>query len=139
MDVVTIDHVNLQIHPDSVEETIGFYRRLGFEIDGLDEFRAAELPVFDARLDADHVIHLWPDESFTAPSGDSFDHVALVVDAPFDQITASLDDADVEIEETNPDPRGASGWEPSVYVRDPSGYRVELKQHRRHSDFHRDP
>jgi catechol 2,3-dioxygenase-like lactoylglutathione lyase family enzyme len=135
MDVTTIDHVNLRIPPESVNEVMTFYRKLDFEVDGLAEFQADELPFFDVRLNADQVIHFWPDQAFTEPSGDNYDHISLVVDHPIDELETLLDDADLEIEDRNPEPRGAATWKPSVYVRDPVGYSIELKEHHRHTDY----
>jgi lactoylglutathione lyase len=132
MEVTTIDHVNLRVPTESVAELRAFYERLGFEAEGVEELRSGELPFFDVRLDGDHVIHLWPDEGFSEPTGENYDHVALVVDAPIDEVEAELAAAGVEITDTNEAPKGATGWEPSLYVEDPAGYTVELKQHHRH-------
>jgi len=80
------------------------------------------------------VIHLWPDEEFSIPDGESYNHVALLVDAPIEEIADTLSDDGIEIKERNDAPKGARGWEPSLYIEDPVGYTVELKQHHRHAD-----
>ncbi|GAA0534947.1 VOC family protein [Halorubrum ejinorense] len=122
-----IDHVNLRIPEDGVGEAREFYgEKLGFGIeDAL--YAADEKPFFDVRLSATAVIHLWPTESFEAPSKTNYDHVAVVVEESVDEVAAELADAGVEVEKTLESPLGATGEAGAVYVRDPFGYRVELK------------
>jgi len=122
-----IDHVNLRIPEDGVDDAQEFYgERLGFGIeDAL--FAADEKPFFDVRLSATAVVHLWPTAEFEPPTATNYDHVAVVVEESIDEIEAELDAAGVEIEKTLDEPLGATGEAPAVYVRDPFGYRVELK------------
>jgi catechol 2,3-dioxygenase-like lactoylglutathione lyase family enzyme len=131
VNVTTIDHLNLRIPADGVADALDFYRDgLGLEIEGLDRYEADEKPFFDVRLAPDHVIHLWPTPEFDAPEATNYDHVALIVDSEIDAITDELADAGIEIESHLDSPLGATGEAPAVYVRDPFGYRVELKQGR---------
>ena len=59
MDVEAIDHVNLRIPTESVDDATDFYGdRLGFDIEGLERFRDDEQSFFDVRLAPGHVIHL---------------------------------------------------------------------------------
>ena len=122
-----IDHVNLRIPADGVDDAREFYgERLGFGIeDAL--YAADEKPFFDVRLSATAVVHLWPTASFEPPTATNYDHVAVVVEESLDEIEAELDAAGVEREKTLDSPLGATGEAPAVYVRDPFGYRVELK------------
>ena len=128
MDATAIDHVNLRIPADGVTDALDFYRdALGFEIEGLDRYRADEKPFFDVRLSATAVIHLWPTDEFERPTETNYDHVAVVVEESVDEIEAELAEAGVAVEKTLDSPLGATGEAGGVYVRDPFGYRVELK------------
>lgn len=128
MDVRAIDHVTLHVPEDGVAPAVDFYRdRLGFDIERMESYEAGEKPFFDVRLAPDHVLHLWPDEDFEAPPGTGYNHVALVVDAGLDELRDHLDAVDVDVEQVMEAPVGAAGTAPAVYVRDPFGYRVELK------------
>jgi|SRR6056297_449291 len=122
-----IDHVNLRIPADGVDDAREFYgERLGFGIED-DPYAAGEKPFFDVRLTPAAVVHLWPTDSFEPPTATNYDHVAIVVEESIAEIEAELDEAGVEIEKTLDSPLGATGEAPAVYVRDPFGYRVELK------------
>lgn len=122
-----IDHVNLRIPADGVDDAREFYgERLGFGIeDG--PYAAGEKPFFDVRLSATAVIHLWPTDDFAAPTKTNYDHVAVVVEESAEAIESELEAAGVEVEKTLDSPLGATGEAGAVYVRDPFGYRVELK------------
>ena len=122
-----IDHVNLRIPADGVDDAREFYgERLGFGIED-DSYAAGEKPFFDVRLTPEAVVHLWPTDSFEPPTATNYDHVAVLVEESIAEIEAELDEAGVEIEKTLDSPLGATGEAPAVYVRDPFGYRVELK------------
>jgi catechol 2,3-dioxygenase-like lactoylglutathione lyase family enzyme len=128
MDVKTIDHVNLRIPTDGIDDAVEFYGdRLGFTIEGLERHERGEQSFFDVRLAEVHVLHLWPAAAFEPPSGDNFNHVALVVEADIETVTERLAAADVSIESELESPLGATGRAPAVYVEDPFGYRIELK------------
>ncbi|ELZ61200.1 MULTISPECIES: VOC family protein [Halorubrum] len=122
-----VDHVNLRIPADGADDAREFYgEALGFGIeDAL--YAADEKPFFDVRLSATAVIHLWPTDEFEPPERMNYDHVAVVVEEPVDEIEAELAEAGVEVEKTLDSPLGATGEAGAVYVRDPFGYRVELK------------
>jgi catechol 2,3-dioxygenase-like lactoylglutathione lyase family enzyme len=132
MDVATIDHVTFHVPEDGVEDAVAFYGdALGFGIEGLDAFEAGEKPFFDVRLGPRNVLHVWPLADFEAPDERGYDHLALLVDDPLDDVLAGLEERGVEIERRMDAPRGATGEAPGAYLRDPFGYRVELKQARR--------
>jgi len=128
MEIRSIDHLNLRIPADGVEAAVGFYRdRLGLAIEGLDRHRRGDQSFFDVRLAPEHVLHLWPTSAFEPPSGNGYNHVALVVDADVDAVERDLAAADVPIDSRIDAPLGATGRAPAVYVTDPFGYRIELK------------
>lgn len=127
MDVEAIDHANLHIPEDGVEEAVAFYRDgLGLDVENLDLFRSGEKPFFSVRLAPTHVVHVQPDPEFEAPSGANFDHLALTVSAEFESLKAELDAAAIEVDREL-EPLGATGTNPAVYVTDPFGYTLELK------------
>jgi catechol 2,3-dioxygenase-like lactoylglutathione lyase family enzyme len=127
MDVSAIDHVNIRIPTDGVEDAVAFYRdALGFEPENLDRFRDGERTIFSFRLNEDAIIHVRPVDSFSPPDGEGFDHFAIVVDEPIEAVRARLDEAGVEIERDG-NPLGATGRAPAVYVRDPFGFLIEIK------------
>ncbi|MFW5999882.1 MAG: VOC family protein [Halorubrum sp.] len=122
-----IDHVNLRIPEDGADDAREFYgERLGFGIEGA-LYAADEKPFFDVRLSATAVIHLWPTDEFERPTKTNYDHVAVVVEEPVEEIVAELTAADIDVEKTLDSALGATGEAGAVYVRDPFGYRVELK------------
>ena len=119
-----IDHVNLRIPLDGVDDAKAFYgERLGFGIEDT-LYEAGEKPFFDVRLSSTAVIHLWPTAEFEPPTGTNFNHVCVVVEESIESVT----DEGVEVETELSSPRGATGEAPAVYVTDPFGYRVELKE-----------
>ena len=129
MDARAIDHATLHVPADGLADAAAFYRdALGFDLEGVERFEADETPFFDVRLTSEHLLHLWPTEEFTEPDGTGYDHLALVVEGNIDGIEAPLADAGIEVERRLENPLGATGRAPAVYVRDPFGYRVELKQ-----------
>lgn len=123
-----IDHVNLRIPAKSVDISKTFYgEKLGFGIEDT-LYEAGKKPFFDARLSSTAVIHLWPSDDFEAPTSTNFNHVCIVVEEAIEAIKSCLNDAGVEIDDELDSPRGATGEAPSVYVIDPFGYRIELKE-----------
>ena len=125
---MAIDHVNLRVPADGVDEATAFYGdRLGFAVEGLDRYRDGERSFFDVRLTSGAVVHLWPTDAFEPPSGDGFDHLALRVEADREAVVERLSAVGVDVEMELDAPLGATGRAPAVYVEDPFGYRLELK------------
>lgn len=123
-----IDHVNLRIPPDGVGTARTFYgEKLEFGIEDA-RYEADEEPFFDVRLSGTAVIHLWPTDDFETPSPTSFNHVCIVVEGSIEAVKTRLDDAGIDIDTELDSPRGATGEAPSVYITDPFGYHLELKQ-----------
>ena len=128
MQARAIDHANLRIPADGVESAVEFYgTQLGFEMEGIDRYERGDKPFFDVRLTPASVVHLWPTEAFEPPTATNYDHLAIGVEESIETIRDSLATADVPIEQELTAPLGATGTGPAVYVRDPFGYRVELK------------
>jgi len=122
-----LDHVNLRIPENRVDDAAAFYRdTLGFPLEDLDAYRAGERPIFSVRLSETSIIHLSPSEAFEPPAEDNFDHAAIVVEESIDAVKRELEEADIAIEREST-PKGATGTAPAVYIRDPFGYRLEIK------------
>ena len=118
-----IDHVVLIVR--DVERSAAWYRdKLGLEPARLEEFRRGETPFASMRISAGQVIDLLPGE----PSGKNVDHVALVLDPSVDleQLAAS---GDFEVRAGPMRIWGAQGYGMGLYVADPDGHVIELKQY----------
>ncbi len=127
MNAEWVDHLNLRIPEDRIEEFVALYRdSLGFDIEHLDAYRAGDQGFFFLRLNDESVVHVSPTDSFSPPDGDGFDHVAIFVDEPRGAVREHLEESDAEIvdEATR---LGGAGRYPSIYFEDPFGYLVELK------------
>ncbi|MFB6116218.1 MAG: VOC family protein [Candidatus Nanosalina sp.] len=127
MEASGIDHVNIRIPEEGVEDAIKFYAELlGFETMKLEEFQNGERTSFFFRISDDAVINIRPEENFKAPSGRNFDHFCIALDEKKEDVKETLKEGNIKIlREGNP--LGARGRGPGVYIRDPFGYRIELK------------
>jgi catechol 2,3-dioxygenase-like lactoylglutathione lyase family enzyme len=126
MRITTADHVNL--HVRDPEATLAFYQGvLGLQPERLDDFRAAKRPLFAFRVSEDFIIHVFPDAAYDRqPRG--YDHLALVVEGASPQeLIAYLQERGVAVEREFENLWGARGDGWACYLRDPDGYRVELK------------
>ena len=73
-------------------------------------------------------MHQIPDPEFERGTTEGYDHLALVVeDAEPDELAEQLRKSGIEVEKQFESISGALGEGPALYVRDPDGYRVELK------------
>ena len=129
MDVDGIDHVNLRIPEDRIDDAVAFYQDvLGWEAETLSEYRAGETSLLTFRMAPECVLHTFPTdpESFSAPDGEGYDHCAVRIDRSFDSLAAELEAGGVELDSVG-ERRGATGVARSAYVVDPFGYRWELK------------
>lgn len=117
-----IDHVVLNVA--DVERSVAWYvERLGFEPLRLDEWRRGEVLFASVRLTDTFIIDLFANER----SGANVDHLCLVVD-PLDlDALAASDEFDVVSGPS--EVFGAQGMGRSVYVRDPDGNVVELRNY----------
>lgn len=128
MDVRHIDHVNIKIPTSGVDRAIEFYRdTLGLDPEQLDAYRTGDRTLFSFRLSDDSVLHVRPVDDFEPPSDANYDHFALRVGESVDDVEEILDAGGVDVERES-NPLGATGRAPAVYVRDPFGYLIEIKE-----------
>jgi catechol 2,3-dioxygenase-like lactoylglutathione lyase family enzyme len=125
-----LDHVNLRVA--GAERSLWFYRDvLGLRPERLKQFRAGETSLLTLRIDPGSIIHLRPTEGFAAPTAEelsaAWDHLALSVEGTMDDLVAELAGHGIVPDVEPFDAYGALGHGRAVYVRDPDGYRVELK------------
>jgi catechol 2,3-dioxygenase-like lactoylglutathione lyase family enzyme len=127
MKIVGADHTNWRVR--DLEASLRFYRDvLGLTPFGLDEYYRGEGPLVSLRVTEDFILHLAPDPDFERGPTGGYDHLALVVEgAERDEVAAYLESEGVEVEMTSGSITGARGEGPALYVRDPDGYRIELK------------
>ena len=127
MRIDTPDHTNWRVR--DLEASLSFYRdALGLEPFGLEEYRRGARPLVSLRVTQDFILHLTPDPAFKRGPTGGYDHLALVVeDAEPDELAEYLRKSGVEVEKQFESISGARGEGPALYVRDPDGYRIELK------------
>jgi len=129
--VTALDHFVLRVR--DLDRSIGFYRDLlGLPIECLDEYRAGTRPFVSARIGG-QLIDLVPDPSYDAEAGlrsGGFMHLCVRVTGSLERdVLPRVRNNAVEVIEDAPMIRlGATGYGPSIYVRDPDGYVVELKE-----------
>lgn len=127
MRVTSADHTNWRVR--DLGASLGFYRdALGLEPFGLEEYRRGERPLVSLRVSEDFILHLTPDPGFERGPTGGYDHLALVVEGTQPgELAERLRGMGVEVEEQFESIVGARGNGPALYVRDPDGYRIELK------------
>ena len=127
MKIAGADHTNWRVR--DLEASLRFYRDvLGLTPFGLEEYHRGERPLVSLRVTEDFILHLAPDPDFGRGPTGGFDHLALVVEgAERDEVAAYLESEGLEVEKTSGSITGARGEGPALYVRDPDGYRIELK------------
>ena len=127
MRIVGADHTNWRVR--DLAASLRFYGDvLGLTPFGLEEYSKGERPLVSLRVTEDFILHLTPDPGFERPSTGGYDHLALIVEgAQRDEYAAYLESRGVEIERKFDSITGARGEGPALYVRDPDGYRIELK------------
>jgi len=121
------DHTNWRVR--DLDASLSFYRDvLGLEPFGLEEYHRGERPLVSLRITEDFILHLTPDPEFERVPTGGYDHLALVVEgAEPDELVERLRKRGVEVERQFESITGARGEGPALYVRDPDGYRIELK------------
>jgi glyoxylase I family protein len=115
-----LDHVVLRVRDQ--EASRRFYTgALGCTVDHVNERISLVQLRFGAQL-----IDLLPGER--GPDGSGMDHVCLSIRcADLPAVRNSLIESGVPVEGDVVERRGAFGTGPSLYLRDPDGYRIELK------------
>lgn len=127
MKIAGADHTNWRVR--DLDASLSFYRDvLGLEPFGLEEYHRGERPLVSLRITEDFILHLTPDPEFERVPTGGYDHLALVVErAEPDELAERLRKLGVEVERQFESIIGARGEGPALYVRDPDGYRIELK------------
>jgi catechol 2,3-dioxygenase-like lactoylglutathione lyase family enzyme len=131
MRIVALDHFVLRV--TDLERSLAFYRdTLTLPILFLDEYRRGERPFVSARV-GDQLLDLIPDPTYDPSDGmtkGGFVHFCVRFQAAdFDTLLAHLTARGVDVLGPEPVPRmGAIGVSRSIYIRDPDGYVVELKE-----------
>jgi catechol 2,3-dioxygenase-like lactoylglutathione lyase family enzyme len=129
--VTALDHFVLRVR--DLEASLGFYRDLlGLPIESLDEFRSGTRPFVSARAGA-ALIDLVPDPTYDREAGmrsGGFLHLCVrVAGRLVEEVLPRVRARGIEVLEESPSARmGATGYGLSIYVRDPDGYVVELKE-----------
>ena len=132
LEVESLDHFVLRVR--DLEKSLAFYRDiLGLKIEFLEEYRAGTRPFVSARVGPTSFIDLVPDPTYDPDKGSNlggFLHCCLQLRrGELTEVIPWLREKGVEVIEDQPVPRmGARGMGMSIYVRDPDGYIVELKQ-----------
>lgn len=123
-----IDHINLRIPDDRVDEALKFYRDLlGLDTWKLEEYREGERTSFFFRIGENAVLNMRPKESFERPSGKNFDHFCIVKDVDIDIVRKKVKEEGFKVLREGT-PLGTQGRAPAIYVEDPFGYVIELKK-----------
>lgn len=129
--VTGLDHFVLRVR--DLDRSVEFYRDvLGLPIECLEEYRAGTRPFISARVGR-QLIDLVPDPGYDPEAGmrsGGFMHLCVRVAGALERdVLPRVRALGVEVVEDAPMVRlGATGYGPSIYVRDPDGYVVELKE-----------
>jgi catechol 2,3-dioxygenase-like lactoylglutathione lyase family enzyme len=120
--VTAIDHIVLPV-PD-VAAVVAWYRdELGLGVERQELFDEGKVPFVSLRISPTTLIDVMPGE----PTGTNVDHVAVVVEEDVDELAAS---GRFEVEIGPADLFGARGQGRGIYIRDPAGNLVELRNYR---------
>jgi catechol 2,3-dioxygenase-like lactoylglutathione lyase family enzyme len=129
--ITALDHVVLRVR--DLDRSIAFYRDvLGLPIECLEDYRAGTRPFISARVGG-QLIDLVPDPGYDPDAGmrsGGFMHLCVRVTGGLERdVLPRVRALGVEVVEDAPMIRlGATGYGRSIYVRDPDGYVVELKE-----------
>jgi catechol 2,3-dioxygenase-like lactoylglutathione lyase family enzyme len=129
--ITALDHFVLRV--TDLERSLAFYRdTLGLPILFLEEYRRGERPFVSARI-GEQLLDIIPDPTYEPAEGAAkggFVHFCARFDGlDFDDLIAQLEARGVAMLNAEPVPRmGAAGISRSIYVHDPDGYTIELKE-----------
>jgi catechol 2,3-dioxygenase-like lactoylglutathione lyase family enzyme len=134
--VTGLDHFVLRVR--DLDRSIAFYQGvLGLPIESLEEYRAGTRPFASARVGG-QLVDLVPDPTYEPDGGlrlGGLLHFCVRVGGDLERdVLPRLRAAAIEVIEDAPAIRlGATGFGRSIYVRDPDGYVVELKEDPTHA------
>jgi glyoxylase I family protein len=119
---VGLDHVVLRV-ADQAASRAFYEQMLGCTLEFINEpIRLVQLRFGDALID------LLPAEGPTPPRGLGMDHVCLSIRCDdLAAVAKTLKARGVDVDDEVRSRRGAWGVGPSIYIRDPDGYQIELK------------
>ena len=128
--VRSLDHFVLRVR--DLDASLAFYRDLlGLEILFLKEYKASERPFVSARV-GESLIDLVPDPTYDPDTGKmagGYMHCCVEVENNLAELIPFLKARNISMIDDQPVPRmGARGMGLSIYVLDPDGYIVELKE-----------
>ncbi len=117
-----LDHVVLRV-ADQAASRAFYEQMLGCTLEFINEpIRLVQLRFGDALID------LLPAEGPTPPRGLGMDHVCLSIRCDdLAAVAKTLKARGVDVDDEVRSRRGAWGVGPSIYIRDPDGYQIELK------------
>jgi catechol 2,3-dioxygenase-like lactoylglutathione lyase family enzyme len=128
MESTKIDHINLKIPEDKIDTALKFYRDLlGLEAFKLEDFRAGERTSFFMKLGSGELLNIRPSKDFSRPEEENLDHFCLLMDSSIEDMRAEVKEKGFEILREGT-PLGSEGRAPALYVKDPFGYKIELKE-----------
>jgi catechol 2,3-dioxygenase-like lactoylglutathione lyase family enzyme len=128
--VAQLDHVVL--YSGDSDATIRFYAEaLGFEVEGVDEWRLQKRPTFRIRINQYQFVNVHPAGSDLKPRADNATpggvDFCVLVPEPISEIAARLERHRVAVELGPVERSTASGERSmSIYVRDPDGNLIEF-------------
>ncbi|MGH7325731.1 MAG: VOC family protein [Candidatus Rokuibacteriota bacterium] len=115
-----LDHIVLRVRDQAVSQRF-YVERLGCTLDHVNE----KISLVQLRF-GEQLIDLLP--AADAGPREGFDHFCLSIRcADLKEVAAALARQGVAVDGDVVDRRGAYGQGPSLYIRDPDGYRIELK------------
>ncbi len=130
--ITALDHFVLRVR--ELEPALEFYRdTLGLPVRFLEEYEAGQRPFVSVCI-GDQLLDLVPDSTFSSAQPDrssGFLHFCVRIAERLEDVVPRLKERGVALLEETPVLRmGAAGMGRSLYVRDPDGYVVELKEDR---------
>jgi len=129
--VTAMDHIVLRVR--DLDSSLRFYEGLlDLDVEGRSEFSSGLRPFVSVRV-GDQLIDLLPDDEYDSQLGTRHGglfHFCLRIAGNLEtDVIPPLRRAGIELLEPNPSNRfGATGYGNSIYVRDPDGYMLELKE-----------
>lgn len=126
LNVTNIDHIAIEV--TDLQRAIDFWSgTLGMELVGMDVYQAGRRPFVSVKV-GNSLIDLFPSDPVAKPPRA---HFCLLADfEDFDRVIAHLKERGAQGEFEPRRRWGATGWGLSIYLKDPDGNQVEIKQKR---------